>query len=158
MLAQIEAELSSGSTKYSLASCYGPDRYTDPAHAVSVDPVSRPRRGTVLICGITSTPPTSAGSALLVVVDDKGTFTWESASDLPDWAFFAKRVGRSCREFVDDPYFSGSLPEAVYKIVVADWFLEHEPARLDTDHDGVPCEDDFSQQAVTSVWAGAGEP
>jgi hypothetical protein len=158
MLARIEAELSSGSTKYAVAPCYGPDPYSDPAHAAPVDPQSRPGRGTVLICGITTVPPSSAGQALIVVLDNNGTFTWETASDLPDWAFFRRHAGQTCREFLDDPSFGGSFPEAVYKIVVAYWFLEHEPARLDTDHDGVPCEDEFSQQAVTSVWAGAGEP
>ena len=115
----------------------------------------------MLICGITTDPPSSAGQAFIVVLDDSGTFTWETASDLPDWAFFGRHAGQSCRAFLNDPLLGGlSLDVALssYKIVVAYWFLEHEPTRLDGDHNGKPCEEFFPAQVVASVWAGAGEP
>ena len=161
MLTRIRTHFSGHGTRYSVAPCYGPDQYTDPAYATAVDPMTRLRRGTVLICGITTEPPSSAGQALIVVLDDNGTFTWETASDLPDWAFFRRNSGQSCSAFLDDPYFGGLSPDVAspsYKIVLAYWFLEHEPARLDTDHNGKPCEKFFSPQVVAAVWAGADEP
>jgi hypothetical protein len=108
-------------------------------------------------------PPASVGyGPLLVVLDDHGTATEVTGgSDQFDVILFpfAAEPGLSCREYVaglsaqPTATWREDGPET-YTSALAYWFLEKEPARMDADADGIPCEEFFSRKVVGQVWAG----
>jgi hypothetical protein len=122
-------------------------------------------RGAVLSCLPRTDPPADSGSMDLIVLDDTGTITWwwvgsDAVSHVP-----AAPGGLLCREYMATASFNdamewvGASPPwnddvLAYQWVLAYWFLDGQPGRMDVDGDGVPCELLFDQEVVTEVWAG----
>jgi hypothetical protein len=132
-------------------------------------------QGDVLLCGGQSEPPTELGSLLVVVVDDAGTTAslWEtvdSGERLALWSSgeqslpFDTASGQLCREFLANPVLDGWLTDPfyvergstrnAYVLVLAYWFLEGQPMRMDVDGNGIPCETLFPSDVADDVWAG----
>jgi hypothetical protein len=124
-------------------------------------------RGAVVECVPMTDPPADTSSLWLIVLDDVGTTTsWYEATDgsgAPPIAY-DRPAGLLCREYMALPAFAeamanvGAPPwaddEIAYQFALAYWFLEGQPARMDADGNGVPCELLFDPSVVTAVWAG----
>jgi hypothetical protein len=112
-------------------------------------------RGTVLTCAQYTEPPTDVGELLVIVVDDDGTAAGFGASDGTPYLPFRAAHGLLCRELLADPLLGGLADQTVpYRVALAYWFLEGEPARMDADGDGIPCEQLFTPDVVDDAWAG----
>jgi hypothetical protein len=125
-------------------------------------PVSR---GTVLSCLPRTDPPADVGDMDLIVLDDDGTITWwwvgsDAIGHVP-----AAPGGLLCREYMATEEFQhalewmGATPPwsddvLAYQWVLAYWFLEGQPERMDVDGNGRPCELLFDQEVVADVLAG----
>ncbi len=93
-------------------------------------------------------------------MDDSGA-TINTAATSGEWMqIFDVESGLSCQSFLGVPDWAGWELEPVRQwpvaeLVLAYWFLEGEPGRLDIDADGVPCEELFQPGLVTDVMASA---
>jgi hypothetical protein len=120
------------------------------------------RRGTVFYCAMRTEPPADVGEGpLVVVLDDAGTAAYVTGgTDMSGWILspFNTEPGRLCREFVAGltglPSGFALDGREVYAFALAYWFLEGEPARMDADSDGIPCEQVFPPEVVRDVWSG----
>lgn len=151
---------SSDFTSYAIGPCFSrsPDDeppFDSPFLSEAIAPATIVERGTVVLCGIRTVPGADVGDLGLVVLDRAGTTTAWGGSDFPEMPFMAA-PGQLCREFLADPYLDGWLtrPTYAYILVLAYWFLEGEPERMDVDGNGVPCELLFDPAVVADVWAG----
>jgi hypothetical protein len=125
------------------------------------------RRGSVVECVPRTDPPADTSGLWLIVLDDEGTATsWSEATDgtgAPPVAF-ERPPDLLCREYMALPAFAESMAglgeppwtddTIAYQFVLAYWFLERQPARMDVDGNGVPCELLFDPSIVAGVWAG----
>lgn len=117
----------------------------------------------MFICTIRTEPPADVGHLGLVVLDDTGTTAAWGGSDYPEMPFLAA-PGQLCREFLADPWLAGWLTEPdyiaigmldhAYTLVLAYWFLEGQPTRMDVDDNGIPCELLVDPEVIARVWAG----
>ncbi len=99
----------------------------------------------------------------LIVLDDRGTATWVDVTGAspppraPD--------GLLCREYLARPEFEAAMRAfgesppwndsvLAYHWVLAYWFEQGQPARMDVDGNGLPCELLFDPAVVAAVWAG----
>lgn len=58
-------------------------------------------------------------------------------------------------EWITSPaYIAIGYPAEAYRLVLAYWFVEGEPERMDVDGNGIPCELLFEPEDVAEVWAG----
>ena len=120
-------------------------------------------RGDVFICTIRTEPPADVGHLGLIVLDDAGTTASWGGSDYPEMPFVAA-PGQLCSEFLADPWIAGwltnpdyiaiGMQEQAYTLLLAYWFLEGQPARMDVDDNDVPCELLVDPGVVAQVWAG----
>jgi hypothetical protein len=124
-------------------------------------------RGAVIECVPRTDPPADTSGVWLIVLDDAGTSTsWYEATDgtgVPPLAF-DRTPGLLCREYIDLPVFAESMAnlgeppwsddKIAYQFVLAYWFLEGQPSRMDVDGNGIPCELVFDPAIVAEVWAG----
>lgn len=125
------------------------------------------RTGAVVECVPRTDPPADASSVWLIVLDNAGTPTsWLEATDgtgEPPIAF-DRPPELLCREYMALPAFAESMADLgeppwtdnkiAYQFVLAYWFLEGQPATMDADGNGVPCELLFEPSIVAEVWAG----
>ena len=151
-------------TEYAIETCY--TRPTDEQPPFETPFVSDPvpldttvQRGDVFMCTIRTEPPADVGHLGLIVLDDIGTTAAWGGSDYPEMPFLTA-PGLLCREFLADPWLEGwltgpgYLAMGAYELVLAYWFLEGQPARMDVDGNGIPCELLFDPEVVAQVWAG----
>lgn len=112
-------------------------------------------RGTVLYCGAAYEPPVplEVGTYLIVVTDDAGTFAYNAATDMVD-LHSVHGPGLFCRDLLALPYLDGLVSATSYLHVLAYWFQDGEPDRMDADGNAVPCETLFDPASVASVWNG----
>jgi hypothetical protein len=69
-----------------------------------------------------------------------------------------------CREFLSQPVLAATISQSgsdwpnasmwAYTAALAYWFLEGQPARMDADGNGIPCDLLFDSAVVAEVWAG----
>jgi hypothetical protein len=133
-------------------------------------PVDRERvvgAGDVVECVPMTDPPADTSSVWLIVLDDAGMSTsWYEATDgsgAPPISY-DRPSGLLCREYMALPAFAASMVNVgeppwnddaiAYQFVLAYWFLEGRPARMDADGNGVPCELLFDPSVVAAVWGG----
>lgn len=162
----------SGFTEYAIETCYTRPTNDQPPFETpfASDPVqldTEVQRGDVFLCTIRTEPPADVGDLGLIVLNDTGTTAAWGGSDYPDMPFVAA-PGQLCREFLADPWLDGWLtdpdyialgkPNDAYTLVLAYWFLEGQPARMDVDDNGIPCEQLFEPEVVEQVWAGDPRP
>ena len=155
-------------TDYTIETCYTRSESDQPPFETpfASDPVpldTTIRRGDVFICTIRTEPPADAGHLGLIVLDDTGTTAAWGGSDYPEMPFLAA-PGQLCREFLADPWLAGwltepdyiaiGLPDHAYTLVLAYWFLEGQPTRMDVDDNGTPCELLVDPEVIARVWAG----
>jgi len=155
-------------TEYAIETCY--TRPTDEQPPFETPFVSEPvpldttvQRGDVFMCTIRTEPPADVGHLGLIILDDFGTTAAWGGSDYPEMPFVTA-PGLLCREFLADPWLEGWMtdpsyvaigkPIDAYTFVLAYWFLEGQPARMDVDGNGIPCELLFDPEVVAQVWAG----
>lgn len=155
-----------GFMRYSFDICYRNGWGAD-----QVDLTTLATRGDVLICSGQSEPPAEHGPLVIVVLHDDGgaaslwdqgrLVLWSSAEQSTP---FTAVPGRLCREFLADQNIETWLTDPsnvargsqhwAYTLLLAYWFLEGEPARMDIDGNGIPCETLFPPEVVADVWAG----
>lgn len=128
-------------------------------------------RGDVFTCYLHTDPPADVlNNFYVIVLDDSGT-AWANGGGT-DGSFFIPAIpsGLLCREYLAHPDFVSSMgshgPEDparvswwidndwAYVSVLAYWFINGQPARMDVDQNGVPCELLFDPATVARVWAG----
>ena len=158
----------SNSTDYTIETCYTRPESDQPPFETpfASDPVpldTTIRRGDVFICTIRTEPPADVGHLGLIVLDDTGTTVAWGGSDYPEMPFLAA-PGQLCREFLADPRLAGwltepdyiaiGMPDQAYTLVLAYWFLEGQPTRMDVDDNGIPCELLVDPEVIARVWAG----
>lgn len=121
--------------------------------------------GTVVECGLTTDPPGDSGELWVVVLDDTGTVaTWGGGTGEEAGLISDAPPGLLCREFLAQPTLNSVASQSgtdwphsspwAYTAVLAYWFLEGQPARMDVDGNGIPCEVLFDPGVVAEVWAG----
>lgn len=171
---QYEQLRSSGTnfTEYAIETCYSRPTSDQPPFETpfASDPVPLDtdiRRGDVFLCTIRTEPPADVGDLGLIALDDTGTTATWGGSDYPEMPFVAA-PGQLCREFLADPWLDGWLtepdyiaigkPNDAYTLLLAYWFLEGQPGRMDVDGNGIPCELLFDPEVVAQVWAGDNPP
>ncbi len=145
-----------GFAEYAIESCYTRPKDEQPPFETPFvsDPVpldTTVQRGDVFLCTIRTEPPADVGDLGLIVLDDIGTTAAWGGSDYPEMPFVTA-PGLLCREFLADPWLG--KPIDAYTLVLAYWFLEGQPARMDVDGNGIPCELLFDPVRVAQVWAG----
>ena len=155
-------------TEYAIETCYGrPAGAQTPFETpFASDPISLDTTvssGDVFLCTIRTDPPADVGDLGLIILDDLGTTAAWGGSDYPEMPFLAA-PGLLCREFLADPWLEGWMTEPsyvaigkpidAYTLVLAYWFLEGQPDRMDVDGNGIPCELLFDPAVVAHVWAG----
>ena len=160
--------LEGGFTEYAIETCYTRPKDEQPPFETPFvsDPVpldTTVQRGDVFLCTIRTEPPADVGHLGLIILDDFGTTAAWGGSDYPEMPFLAA-PGLLCREFLADPWLEGWMtdpssvaigkPIAAYTLVLAYWFLEGQPDRMDVDGNGIPCELLFDPVLVAQVWAG----
>jgi hypothetical protein len=120
--------------------------------------------GDVFVCELISEPeePTGELGAVVVVVLDETTIAYSMASDNPGstaqlFALYESHPhGLRCEDLLTDlssfPFSGvGTTPETAYFWSVVYWNLEGQPARMDADSDGIPCETLYDPAVVSSV-------
>jgi hypothetical protein len=124
-------------------------------------------RGSVVECVPRTDPPADTSGVWIIVLDNVGTATsWYEATDgtgAPP-IVFDRQSGLLCREYMALPAFAESMANLAeppwrddtiaYQFVLAYWFLEGEPSRMDVDGNHVPCEQLFDPAVVAEVWTG----
>jgi hypothetical protein len=130
--------------------------------------------GGVFAC--TGVPQTEPGFQLdptgvvVYVLDESGTAAWTAGTDIPGTteqlleAYEAAPKGLFCRDLREpqnaNPFDDGaSRPdEDAFFWSLVYWSLEGEPARMDEDGDGVPCEALFDAGMISTVLEGGPVP
>jgi hypothetical protein len=122
-----------------------------------VDDDTPAQRGMTVLCTSSSEPQGHAevGERLVVVLDDTGTVATQVSTDGSTSQPFLAPEGMLCRDYLanfhpDDQ----NRGQWVYTELLAYWFLEGAPERMDIDHNDVPCETLFPPDVVADVWAG----
>ncbi len=150
-------------TEYAIETCYSRPAGAQPpfetpfaSHPIPLD--TTVSRGDVFLCTIQTEPPADVGDLGLIILDNLGTTAAWGGSDYPEMPFLAA-PGLLCREFLADPWLEGWMtdpsyveigrPIDAYTLVLAYWFLEGQPARMDVDGNGIPCELLFDPAVVT---------
>ena len=155
-------------TEYAIETCYSRPAGAQPPFETpfASDPIpldATVSRGDVFLCTIRAEPVADVGDLGLIILDNLGTTAAWGGSDYPEMPFLAA-PGLLCREFLADPWLEGWMTEPsyvaigkpidAYTLVLAYWFLEGQPARMDVDGNGIPCELLFDPKVVAQVWAG----
>jgi hypothetical protein len=101
---------------------------------------------------------------MVAVLDDAGTAAWDTGMPLPGSTadlldeYRATPTGLLCADLLGRaaPPFGGrgAAPEDAYFGSLVYWFLEGQPARMDEDGNGVPCEARYDADVVASVMDG----
>ncbi len=132
-----------------------PDPPVDSRVVCDEDPTTPIGRGTVLYCQAVPEKPEAfeTGTLVLVLLDDAGEVVYTGGTDVFDIHELAG-PGLFCRDLRTHPYLSGLKPEIQYLFMLAYWFQDGQPDRMDADRDGVPCETLFEPGVVDTVWAG----
>lgn len=119
--------------------------------------------GDVFICSIGTEPVGEPGNLLVAVLTDDGLVATHQSSSGEGSLPFTAPQGLSCQEFVDLPDIAAWIdhesyadwgPGAAYRLVVAYWFVENQPERMDPDGDAVPCEEVVSSEVIAAAWSG----
>jgi len=122
-------------------------------------------RGDVTVCSVavepTSTPEPDWGRVVAAVLDDHGRVAWSYATSHPTSTvelrneFSLIPSGLFCRELlsgdVPGPFGGTATPADSFFWSVVYWNLEGQPARMDADGNGIPCESLYDAEAVSSV-------
>jgi hypothetical protein len=109
-----------------------------------------------MLCTVTlDAMPGDSSEMLLVVLDDEGTVARRSSTDgSTGWPFGAP-AGELCEDYLSAWYGDGPYNQTeAYIDVLAYWFLEGMPDRMDVDGNGIPCEQLFPPEVVADVWSG----
>jgi hypothetical protein len=126
---------------------------------------SRPiEAGSVFVCDASSEQlPETDWGAIVVAVLDADTIAWSPGTDNPGStqqllrAYAESPHGLLCRDLlqpgtIGHPFDgSGTVPVTAFFWSVVYWNLEGQPARMDVDGDGIPCETLYSAEVVASV-------
>jgi hypothetical protein len=124
--------------------------------------------GDVFVCEAHSIGPVrlETGRATIAVLDDEGAVAWNCVTDAPSTTqellerYESVPHGLHCRDLragaAEHPFdLSGSArPETEFFWSLVYWFLEGQPARMDADGNGIPCESLYPAHVVESVLAG----
>jgi hypothetical protein len=110
-------------------------------------------RGTVLYCEDNMPPGYEEGTWLIVITDDTGTAAYTGATDMLDLHAW-QGPGLFCRDLLALYPGDQRASALTYLLVLAYWFQDGEPDRMDADLNGIPCETLFDPAAVEAVWAG----
>jgi hypothetical protein len=113
--------------------------------------------------------PLEMAGVLAYVTDNSGRAAWVTGTDIPDRTETLFRIyeenpkGLYCRDLTSpdvETWFSsaGTTGPTGYVLALVYWSLEGEPARMDEDLDGVPCETLFEPEVVSQVLAGGPMP
>ena len=169
ILGQREAWVISNSdyTAYSIEPCWTRDPDGTPPYGIfQTDPVDRAApigAGDVFVCSIRTEPVGEPGNLLIAVLTDDGLVATQQSSSGENYLPFTAPQGLGCQEFIDLPdiaqwtdhdSYSDWGPGAAYRLVVAYWFVEGQPARMDPDGDGVPCEEVVAPEVIAAAWSG----
>jgi hypothetical protein len=137
----------------------GPCATGTPGSWSDVDEETPAGRGTTVLCASGTEPEgyTETGEMLVVVLDDAGRVATQVATDGSTSNPFVAPPGMLCRDYLATYHSGGGNfdERAAYTELLAYWFLEGEPDRMDVDHDGVPCETLFAAEVVADVWSGS---
>ncbi|MGI9576728.1 MAG: hypothetical protein ACR2OH_00845 [Microthrixaceae bacterium] len=118
-------------------------------------------RGTVLICDLvvdeTRYPLEHMTEALLVVTADAGTVAYDTQFSIPR-VHEQLGTGLFCRDLFGQ-YFPGAVElvhpnERSYLYMLAYWFEDGQPDRMDADLNGIPCETLYPSAVVDQVLGG----
>ncbi len=132
--------------------------------------------GDVLAC--TVEPQTAPGFELdvggivIYVLDASGPAMWEMGTDLPDTTerladlYQGAAHGLLCRDLLSTDFATEAFPfsgvgrpdESAFFWSLVYWSLEGEPARMDADGNGIPCEILFEDDMVADVLRGGPVP
>ena len=147
-------------TSFEIGPCGATESFLFDFQSDPLDPSRVVGRGDVALCAITNVaPPSEPGDILVIVVDHSGSTTSFQASSGEYGVPFTSEAGLTCEQFFDNPDVAGwesdpNFHYPGYTLALAYWFVEGEPAHMDTDGNGVPCEQLFPADVVSSVWAG----
>jgi hypothetical protein len=122
-------------------------------------------RGDLTVCSVfvepTSTPEPDWGRVVAAVLDDDGRVAWSYATSHPTStvelrnAFSLVPTGLFCRDLLSDdvpgPFGGTRAPADSLFWSVVYWNLEGQPARMDADGNGIPCESLYDAEVVSSV-------
>ncbi len=146
-------------TSYTIGPCGGTRSFLSDFASDPLDPTAPVGRGDVALCLVRMEPVGEPGDILIVVLDGAGaTSSFQASSG--EWSEpFTAEPGLTCEQFFDDQNVMGwerdpMFQHAAYTLVLAYWFVQDEPANMDADGNGVPCERLFPADVVSSVWAG----
>jgi hypothetical protein len=99
--------------------------------------------------------PSDSAEMLVVVLDDDGAVAHRTSSDGSGGWPFSTPSGYLCRDYLATWYGEGRYNSTeAYIDLVAYWFLEGAPDRMDVDGNGIPCETLFPADVVAEVWSG----
>lgn len=152
---------------YSIEPCWTRDTDETPPYGIfQADPVDLTavvRAGDVFICSVRTEPVGEPGNLLLAVLTDDGLVATQQSSSGEESLPFTAPRGLGCQEFIDLPDIAAWTdhdsyadwgPGAAYRLVVAYWFVEKQPTRMDPDDDGVPCEEVVTPEVIAAAWSG----
>jgi hypothetical protein len=131
---------------------------------VSCDRSGPVRGGDVFVCEARSDQlPTTDWGGIVVAVVDRTTIAWSPGTDNPGSTdtlldIYAEAPhGLACRDLllpdaIGHPFNgAGTVPLTAYFWSVVYWNLEGQPARMDADGDGIPCETLYDADVISSV-------
>jgi hypothetical protein len=143
-----------------LASAYG----TPVDVEVTCDLTGPVRAGDVFVCEARSAqlPDTDWGGIVVAVVD-RTTVAWSPGTDNPGSteglmeAYADAPHGLFCRDLlvpdaIGHPFSGvGTVPHTAFFWSLVYWNLEGQPARMDADGDGIPCETSYDADVIDGV-------
>jgi hypothetical protein len=162
----VEPEVAAGLTVERIVAELEGELETDTLHprdaTVVCDASGPAQAGDVFVCSVSSVPQEPAGpwGRYVVAVLDDDTIARGIASDHPFTTtevhelYAAAMHGRDCRDLRNGwpPTATGQLgADAAFLWSVVYWNLEGQPARMDADGDGIPCETHYEPDLVGSI-------
>jgi hypothetical protein len=130
--------------------------------------------GVVFVCeGVPQTKhefSLDTADIVIYVLDPSGTSVWSVGTDLPEdtasllYQYHLAPKGLSCAELADPiinaGMFSGSTrpPDDAFFYSMVYWSFEGRPDRMDTDHDGIPCESLYDAKNIEAILEGGPVP